>query len=473
MTRVSVAVLALLASAQLFAQDQLTTINVAAIDRQGAPVPGLKSTDFQVQEDGKTRPIAFFRFTGAATPEGKPETGEYSNRTAAPPQATVILMDLLSDRMMTGAIISDQLLRAVKGLESSDGLYLYFLTSGGELYPIHPLPKPDALVPTATSTTPWTQNLAPLLQTALKNLVGIKPVDDRDSKVRFDLTMRAMRELGSDMQLVGGRKNLIWVTRGLPLNGPSISAQGIVDFTQPLHIMCEQFQRAQIAVYPVGSVLGSQDSQTLEEMANLTGGRKYGWGEVGQAIKESSADTRGDYEIVFEPAGEKPDGKHRKLKVTCTHKDVRLQTVAGFYNLLAPVKPEDMVQLGLQLAMRSPFDATAIGVSAFTTPDPATPGNTRFEIRIDPKDLMFEDIQGKQSGKILIQFGFFGEKGLEQPQDPMAMAINMTPDQYQAATKNGIVLRRSVKLNDTVQKVRVVVVDGELGSAGSVLVPVQ
>ena len=64
------------------AADGLNKLNVAAVDSQGQPVRGLQSSDFQLQVDGKSRPITFFRFTGGA-----------------PLRPTVILIDLLSDRM--------------------------------------------------------------------------------------------------------------------------------------------------------------------------------------------------------------------------------------------------------------------------------------------------------------------------------------------------------------------------------------
>jgi VWFA-related protein len=463
-TRVSFAVLATFVCAPLGAQEQLTKINVVALDHQGEPVSGLQSADFQIQEDGKTRNIAFFHFTGDQPLQPKkPDGREVSNRGGAPPRATVILIDLLSDRMLSGAIISDQLQRAFKNLESGEGLYLYFLTSGGELFPIHALPKPDTVL-TAADGASWIQDLGPKLQNALKTLVGIRPVDDRDSKVRFDLTMHALRELGAGMQLISGRKNLVWVTRGLPLNGRSISAQGIVDFTVPLRVVCEMFQRAEIAVYPVGALLATEDAQTLDEISSLTGGRKYGYGEVGEAVKQARMDSRANYEIAYYSNAEKPDAKHHKLKVTCTHKDVRLETVPGFYDLLNPAKPSDLEQLALQLAIHSPFDATGIGLRASASPDPAAPKNTRFDISIDPSDLMWQQAQDKRSGKILLQIG---------SSDPMALAVNVTPEQYQAALHEGILLHKSVQLAATVQNVRVIVVDSQLGSAGSVMVPVS
>ena len=191
------------------AAEQLNKLNVAALDSQGQPVTGLQSSDFQLQQDGKTQSIAYFRFTGdkpiqPIKPGPEPDPHEYSNRAGVPLHTTVVLIDLLSDRLLTGAMISDELTRALKGVESSEGLYLYILTSSGELYPIHPLPKPDSEVTAAGE--PWTRNIAAMLQAALKTVFSFKPVDERDVVFRFQSTMNALKQLGGQMRLVSGAR---------------------------------------------------------------------------------------------------------------------------------------------------------------------------------------------------------------------------------------------------------------------------
>ena len=303
----------------------------------------------------------------------------------------MILVDLLSDRMMSGSMISEDLNRALKNLESSEGLYLYFLTTGGELYPIHPLPKPGAELPAAGE--PWTRNIGPMMQTALKTLVGIRPVDDRDTKVRFDLTMHAIRELGSQMELFAGRKSLVWVTHGLPLNGASISEHGRVDFTNPLRVVCELLERVQIVVYAVEqsmsgvTAIGTEDAMALDEMSSLTGGRKFGSGEVAEAIRQAATDSRANYRIAYYSTAVNADGKHHKLRVTCSRKDVRLQTVPGFYGILPAIKPGDAERLAIETSIRNPFDETEIGLHAKVSPDPDAASRRRVSISVSTRRI--------------------------------------------------------------------------------------
>jgi len=91
--------------------------------------------------------------------------------------------------------------------QPSEDLYVYFLTPRGNLYAVHPLPKPDTVVTPAAE--PWMRNIGPLMQAATRELFGIKPVDDCDIKVRFDLTVKAMEELVGQMGEASGRKNLV------------------------------------------------------------------------------------------------------------------------------------------------------------------------------------------------------------------------------------------------------------------------
>src|SRR5580658_9150255 len=87
----------------------LKKLNVAAVDADGQPVTDLQASDFQVLEDGKQKNIAFLRFTGGKANPVALKAGEYSNRTGVPAQATVILVDLLSDRLLSGGVIGKEI----------------------------------------------------------------------------------------------------------------------------------------------------------------------------------------------------------------------------------------------------------------------------------------------------------------------------------------------------------------------------
>jgi len=435
------------------AQEQLNRIDVAVTDRKGQPVTGLQSSDFRIQEDGKPRNIVFFRFAGDQPAPAKPTAaGEYSNRGGAVPHATVILLDLLNEQeQMTGPVISDQLTRAFKNIESTDDLYLYFLTTKGEVSPVHALPKPGAALQPAGE--PWSRNLAPLLDTALKTVTAFRPQDNLDAKARIEMTTHAIRDLGTQMQVIPGRKNLVWMTRGIPLNGYSIAAGAIVDFSTSIRVLCELLQRVEIAVYPVGAPLDSESNLALNEIAGLTGGRKYAFGGVGDAVRDATADSRATYQIAYESLSERMVSKHRKLHVTCTRKDARLETVSGLYDLVTLPGRADLERELVENAARSPLDSTDIGLRATASPDPAAPRQTLFDVHIDPADL-------RQGAKVNVIFAPYGPAGL-------------LDERYRVVVQNGVEAHPSIPLNADVRRMRVIAVDGELGAVGSVTIPIQ
>jgi len=458
---------------------------VVALDGQGQPVTGLSSADFQLFEDGKPQSIAFFRFTGDPPLLSKPGPGEYSNRAVASPHVTAMLVDVLNEPIISETIIGREVADSLKNLESSDGLYLYILTSRGDLHPIDPLPKPDTVV--VPSTEPWTRDIVPILQPALKDLAGLRPVDDLDIQSSFDLTMNALRDLGSQMAQVSGRKNLVWVTGGIPLAGFSSAAQSGMDFTSRARWFCERLQQSQIVVYTVQTTAGAAAAEALDEITAITGGREYSGSRAVEAVQQAITDSRANYEIGYYPTTANPGEKHRKIRVICGRKEVRLQTAHGFYAVPPQILPNGFTPTGFHFrevprevdtAAHSPFDAPEIGIRARVSPDPVNPQNissgfarrTEFEVHIDAADLLPRRERDHVAGKVFVAFATY-EEGLSQPSAPILYSL--TPEQIETATHGEIELHYAIPIAQAISKVRVIVFDEELGAVGSVTVPIQ
>jgi VWFA-related protein len=447
---------------------RLNKLNVAALDAQGQPVAGLSAPDFQLFEDGKPRDIVFLRFTGDRPLLSKPRANEYSNRAGAGRPVTVILIDLLNEPFTNSSIVSGEVANALQHLESGDGLYLYILTPRGELYPIHPLPKTGIGAPPAAE--PWTRDVGPALQAALKDLVHLKPVDNREIKVSFELTVNGVRDLASQMAQISGRKNLVWLTRGIPVTGYSIAAQMRLDFTKPLQGLCQDLEQAQIVVYTVeqsaaGAATDPDRAQVFATLTGVTGGRESSSDRAGDAIQEAIADSRANYEIAYYSPSVSPDGKHHKIRVVCGRKDVHLQTTAEFY-ALASAAPGNLAER----AADSPLDATDIALRASISRDPVTAKNMRFEIHVDPADLLPRPAPEHDSRSVFVMFAAYDE-AMKQPAPPIADSL--TPEEFEAATHGEAGLRYAVPIEPAIRKVRVIVYDAELGAAGSVTIPIQ
>jgi len=150
-----------------------------------------------------------------------------------------------------------------------------------------------------------------------------------------------------------------------------------------------------------------------------------------------------------------------------------LQTEAEFYVMAPLAPPDDVESMAFEIADHSPFDATEIGLRASVSPDPGSGQNVRFEIRIDAEDLLLLQDQDHRTGKVSCLFAASEGARLYQTGPPIPIYLSLTPEQYETAVHDGIELRRTIPAGAAVRKVRVIVVDAQLGAVGSLTIPIQ
>src|SRR5579871_174671 len=144
-------------------ESKLVDLNIIALDNHGQPVNDLTSDDFQVSDAGKQQKIAFFRHNESKLiPAPALGPNEFSNRFAAEvPHATVILFDLLNESFGSRGYASNELIKELDPLETSDSLYLYFLSVDGRLYPVRGLPGTEGELRSIRGAA-WTRQIKPL-----------------------------------------------------------------------------------------------------------------------------------------------------------------------------------------------------------------------------------------------------------------------------------------------------------------------
>lgn len=264
----------------------MVDLNVVAVDNHGQPITDLSCDELRMTDSGKAQTIAFFHHRDDENhPFPALQQGEFSNRSAGNvPRATVILFDLLNERFGTRGATADRLIHDLGSLESADYVYLYMLTLDGRLFVVHGLPGPEGEI--MPPGAPWSKQIKPMLDQALRTVSQLRPADI-DEAVRVALTFLALDALASELSSVPGRKSIVWLTDGIPIElGPRRSDTGDwVDFTQLLRQMSDAFDRSAVSIYPARQImLGSPDNidgnrdgmssiDTLATFAGLTGGR--------------------------------------------------------------------------------------------------------------------------------------------------------------------------------------------------------
>lgn len=203
--------LLLAAAASAFAQpkgndespQRLVRLNVAAA--KGDPVTDLRASEVQVREDGKLRPIVFFRFAGSKRPIMAPAAGETVNRPETAP--IVILFDRWNEQIQAAGPASFDIGAGLQRLESVERIFIYFLTNHGDLYPVNPLPATGADLRAMAEPIP--AELRAKFDEAVRKLSGFRDhVVMVDPSLRANTTFQALNALGTQMAYsIAGRRS--------------------------------------------------------------------------------------------------------------------------------------------------------------------------------------------------------------------------------------------------------------------------
>ena len=394
----------------------------------------MRESDFQVFDNGKRQTVVFARLNGRKK-EQLIVLGarERSNRTGpALPPATVILFDLMDERALTDAFGRNEIIQALQGLEQSKGLYLYILTNTGGILPIHPLMNPEA---DTEDDTHWTRQIQPLLDGVIRKIFGFRPMDDHDPGIRFQAAVQALSVMAAQLSAVPGRKALVWITHGVPIDIPDLS--GIpIDMSPTLNRLSAALEQKRIAIYSVqqsqqgaGAELASLSTVTLRQMSSLTGGRAYPSDAVDAAITQARTDARANYTVGYFPSIQTWNGKYHKIRIASTRTGIHFTAKQGYYAFAEPT-PTDQEQATLGMASASPFDSPEIGLRAtVSAADDASQG-MRIHIRIDPDDLLLAPRDNQFTGSLLVAVRYDSaeaEQGLASRSDrePRAFPVEL------------------------------------------------
>ncbi len=454
-------------------QRRLIKLNVAAIDAKGDPVTDLRATEVSLREDGRPRHIALFRFAGSRRPALATGPGEFTQPSTPP--TTVILLDRWNERMMTTAIAWNELSQEIRNLEATGGVYLYMLTNHGDLYPIRAIPGTQADARAAGQVS--AQQLATMLDDAVKKLQGFRDIDEQDPIIRFNVTAQALNALGAQMAAMSGRKSLIWVTHGVPLSATLVPTTDYADFTPQVKVLGAAAAQAGIAIYPVqesGEGAGATPDlfrATLEMVSNLTGGRWFPSDNIDRAAAAARTDARGNYTLAYLSPKVERDKKYHKIRVESPRKGIRFQTIEGYYGDTPVPDPDAMEEAIVSAARRSPCDASDIGMRVSVSVDPATK-IAQFRIRVDLADPLLVPHHDHYQGRVGLTLAATFESFVTGTMARFGVDMDFTEEQFQQAAKDGLLVSKGVPFPDKAQTVRVIAYDRGLRSVGSVTIPV-
>jgi VWFA-related protein len=293
------------------ASGKLVALNVVALDSTGKPVSDLTASDISIFDNNSRQKIVNLRL----------------NQTDGP-RALVILFDLMNSNRDARGAVWNALKTSVTHLPASDRLYLYLLVEDGSLYPVHGFDSPE-------SDASWTQNVGALLDAAMNKVNQLKPEEIRTlSPARFNTTIQSLGEMGGKMAALTGRKELLWITYGIP-SSIHYQERGWYDGGPILRQLGAQFVKANIAIYTADPGINLQQGMlnrdSLDVLTGATGGRTFSTIDLNQAITQAESDARTNYTLEYQPPATNWDGKYHKLRVSSARKGIRIQSEHGYF----------------------------------------------------------------------------------------------------------------------------------------------
>ena len=467
------------AACSLQAQPPFRTLHLAVFDKSGQPVTDLAPGDLQVSDDGKPQQVLFLHLNDNKPIQAAPPAAhEFSNQKRPRTGGVVILFDLLNGTFTDRNFVASTILRSLEHLEDPANVFLYILTNKGELYPVHPLSKERA-----AGEENWIAQAKGLIENAIQNVYGLRPIDEQFEGNKEIMAYRALRELAGAMTSLSGRKSIVWTSQGFSMqigmggHCQDINVDGVkapctgnfVDFTPPARRLAEAVDAAGVSIYPVDeseSAAAVMAREMFTTLAGLTGGKLFTRGQTPAAVASALLAARMNYTLGYEPPSKNWNGKFHKVKVTSSRKGVDIQAEDGY--IADP--PADATGSLVQAAAKFGNDMPDIALTATATPGPS-PNTLRLKVRIGPAGLLFVPKDGHfmtDLGYVVVGLTAQGPKQLLKPSE---MNLNLAQAEYDTAMHAGLGADDDAPTPPEVKQVRIIVVDRWTNRVGSLTVP--
>ena len=282
---------------------------------------------------------------------------------------------------------------------------------------------------------------------------------------------------------IPGRKNLIWLTAGMPFSG-SIAARLV--------------SRANIAIYPVDArglptsfnapvsyrdpfVAGgiprganfAAGQLDMREAAEQTGGQAFlNNNDLSGAIREAIDDSAVTYTLGFYVDTKSLDGKFHDIKVRVKDPGMEVRYPRGYYALAQAPLAERLGGKNVDRIVLSPLESAEVHLVA-RVERIEQPLSFSISGSIDVKDIDLRPEGEVLTGSVevyLIQQDSGGEV-LDKEREKLA--LRLTRQEYAAYLRSGVFFRKVMPARTNVATLRVVAGDPRTAKMGSLIIPVS
>jgi VWFA-related protein len=462
----------------------LIEFTVVVTGEDGRHVTDLKQEDVSIVEGARPRDLAFFHYEGAPPAairvRSQPQTlppGIYTNRpeyVPGPPRnITAILIDSLNTRAEDQVKVLAHILSFVSAVPSDSRVAIY--RTGERVHVIHdftdeldslrkrlmkdgleaPRDNQQSVAVQQMVIEPWQADamaatMEASLEVAYQEMAGIEERSNQYMESRrVEFTMSSLEAVGNHLAGIPGRKNLIWMTSGVPAISAATRDPWPENYVGALRRVAQRLATQGIAMYPVeatgvrplylnvnagvrGSTRGVDDSATAGEdaiartaarvearqrargatqspsqmsttpdaprmlgtmdlFADLTGGRALrNTNDLLAGVKAAAEDMRGTYSVGFY-APHEPDEKWHTFTVKVRRPGVKVVHRQGYLSSAANKQSELWLADQWRAAANNPLGSASVRLDARFE----LKGNTLSAIlQIPAEDLSYRPLNG-------------------------------------------------------------------------------
>ncbi len=278
----------------------LVEFTIVATDERGQPVTDLQRDEIAIVQDGKPKPVAFFRFEGSAFAPGAVEParesiapGIFTNRVEYAPgparNVTAIVIDTLNTLPEDQVAVKAQVMQYLRALAPNTRVAVYVLGSSlrilhdftddlGALrarlakhnieFSVQPMPADEVVrlqeieaehlndtIPDNDSGQDENEQMAQAREQRLSVPRGqMARLDEQFQEQlhgrRIRQTVASLEALGNHLAGIPGRKNLVWIGGGIPMLTQGARDRWVSDYTPEIRGVARRLATQGITVYP-------------------------------------------------------------------------------------------------------------------------------------------------------------------------------------------------------------------------------
>ncbi len=544
------------------ATTRLVQVDVVVTDKQGKPIPGLKESDFTVLQDGKPQkvhvfephtgtPLAAAQDTSKLAPKLPPNTYSNHPNDATAESWTIILFDILNTPTTDQAYARKQLLALLGTIPKGKPVALYLLTN--RLIMVQGFTdEPEKLLKAAESlqtahshlltTEAERQHDAGQITNATSELLSSAPagtttdnplvdqinsgrqqqLEDVESfriADRANFTFAALETLSRAVSGYPGRKNLIWLSAGFPIQimanakNESQPWRNSKNFQSSMATTGALLAKSRIAVYPTdvrglqsrgvdvsdsatdagewtkaqnsqnyGNLLGQQtatfadERKTMMDVADQTGGEAFmGTNDLKRAMQRSLDDGSTYYTLAYTPDKIDPETSFHRIDVKIDQPGTKLAYRRGYYSTGQKAPAPEVGAAALRGALQPGMPpSTMVFFTATVVPPDAKNKDVRIVYVVNPNSVTFTDVADQKKHVVLDCMAIaYDKEGKEvaHASDTLDGAIQQKA--YETVMNQGVPARQEISLPRGAYNLRLGVMDRTSQQIGTLDVPLS